>query len=229
MLPRMILCYAAGCATAAMAAAVLTAQPPPPAEVAMQDWLTQIPEEVQPPAVEQPMGAEPGPERKPLFPFLGQPGPGAAASVQAPMVRVTRTDRRVERTQDPIWDVELVINGQTVQRYEAVIGRANKQAVNRHVAGTEAPLPEGRYRIDLGGIAGGPYDNPELGSGLWIPVTPQFATGRSALGFHQDPSWGLLNGESGTSGCIGFKTAQETRLVADWIQRHQAKTLVVTN
>ncbi len=189
----------------------------------MQEWLTELPG--QPPIVsDAPMAGVP--EEKIGVAAITPPPPVAA---QTAVVRVTRTDRKVERTHDPIWDVELVVNGQVLDRMEAVVGRANKQQVNRHIAGTEAPLPPGQYRIDRGGIAGGPYDNPELGSGLWIPVTPLFRTGRSALGFHQDPSWGLLNGESGTSGCVGFRTAEETRRLTEWIRRYSVGTVLVSN
>ncbi len=200
----MAMCFAAGCATSALASLLITTQP------AAQST---------PPLHEVVNGADP---------TFG--APQEQALIQQPsMVRVTRTERTVDRTNDPIWDVEVLVKGQLIQRFDAVVGRANKQGVNRHIAGTEAPLPPGRYRLDLGGIAGGPYDNPELGSGLWIPTTPLFATGRSALGFHQDPSWGRLNNESGTSGCIGFRTADETRVFADLIRQHNIQGLVVTN
>ncbi len=218
----MPLCFAAGCATTVLASLLIAGQPAPaPAPPAMQDLLLQQPPPLPPLDGDGPMAGVPQEQ-------AAAPTP-APQQVQQALVRVTRTDRKVERTHDPIWDVQLVVNGQPIQTLEAVVGRANKQQVNRHIAGTEAPLPPGQYRIDQGGIAGGPYDNPELGSGLWIPVTPLFRTGRSALGFHQDPSWGLLNGESGTSGCIGFRRADETQTLVDWIRRYNIRSLVVTN
>jgi lipoprotein-anchoring transpeptidase ErfK/SrfK len=123
--------------------------------------------------------------------------------------------------------VQLVVDGTPKAELPALIGRRHKQAVNRHIAGTEAPLPPGTYRIDRSGIATPPYANPELGRGYWIPIAPLFSTGRSALGFHQDPSWGKTNGESGTSGCIGLASPEATAQVVSWIRQYGIRQLSV--
>jgi hypothetical protein len=142
-------------------------------------------------------------------------------------IRVVKTKDVVSQTKDPIWKVELVVNDKVVESMDALIGRSYRQHVNRHTAGNKSPLPIGSYRIDTSGIALPPFNDPELGTGYWIPITPMFSTGRSALGIHQDPSWGKLNGESGTSGCIGLKTEKETYTFVNWIRQYNIRNLIV--
>ncbi len=145
------------------------------------------------------------------------------------LIRISKTGEFVDSTRDPIWRVELVVGGKTVDSVQALIGRSGKQSADRHVAGNRSPLPTGRYQIVRESIERGPFDDYELGSGYWIPVEPLFSTGRSSLGFHQDPSWGKQNGESGTSGCVGLKTAADTRKVADWIKQYNVHTVQVAS
>jgi hypothetical protein len=109
----------------------------------------------------------------------------------------------------------------------ALTGRAYRQTADRNIAGNKSPLPKGTYSIDRGGIASAPFSDPELGKGYWVPITPLFSTGRSALGFHQDPSWGKQNGESGTSGCVGLANATDTAKLVDWIKHFNVKRLIV--
>ena len=85
----------------------------------------------------------------------------------------------------------------------------------------------GTYSIDRMGIEAGPFPDPELGKGFWVPITPLFSTGRSDLGFHQDPSWGKKNGESGTSGCIGLQKASDTLKLVEWIKHYNLTRLTV--
>lgn len=142
-------------------------------------------------------------------------------------IKVIKTNRIVDSTKDPIWEVQLFVDGKNVDKVDALIGRASRQNLNRHTAGNKSPLPVGRYSIDRPGISGPPFSDPELGNGYWIPVEPMFSTGRSYLGFHQDPSWGKQNGESGTSGCIGLKTVQDTLKVTDWIKKYNIQEISV--
>lgn len=142
---------------------------------------------------------------------------------------VVKTNEVIQSTGDPVWSVQLVIDGKVVNTVPALIGRASKQNANRHVAGNKSPLPKGKYVIETSGISGPPYDDPELGKGYWIPVEPMFGTQRSALGFHQDPSWGKQNGESGTSGCIGLKTVEDTKVVLNWIRVYNIREVVVND
>lgn len=139
-----------------------------------------------------------------------------------------KTSQTVPKTKDPIWKLELLNKeGTVLDSLQAVTGRASRQTADRHVAGTKAPLPAGTYRIDRAGIERGPFGDPELGSGFWIPITPLFATGRSDLGFHVDPSWGKLNGESGTSGCIGLVSVDATVKLTTWIKHFNITKLIV--
>lgn len=146
----------------------------------------------------------------------------------APFLILKKTSKTIKETKDPIWSLELISkDGVVLDKLQAVTGRASRQAVDRHIAGTKAPLPVGTYRIDRAGIERGPFSDPELGRGYWIPITPLFATGRSELGFHVDPSWGKLNGESGTSGCIGLENVDATMKLTTWIKHFNVSKLIV--
>lgn len=146
----------------------------------------------------------------------------------APFLILKKTSKTIKETKDPIWSLELISkDGAVLDKLQAVTGRASRQAVNRHIAGTKAPLPIGTYRIDRAGIERGPFSDPELGRGYWIPITPLFTTGRSDLGFHVDPSWGKLNGESGTSGCIGLENVDATVKLTTWIKHFNVSKLIV--
>ena len=148
-----------------------------------------------------------------------------AAAVQAtPVLTLERTERRLERTGDPVWDLRLEIPGEPVRHFEAVSGRADRQLANRHQMGSEAPLPVGLYRI--GAIEPLGVNGPrELGP-IWIGIEPQFPTGRRVLGIHLDPSAGR-NWNSGTSGCIGLIRPHDMRTLAELVQRSGTATLVV--
>ena len=148
-----------------------------------------------------------------------------AAAVQAtPVLTLERTERRLERTGDPVWDLRLEIPGEPVRHFDAVSGRADRQLANRHQMGSEAPLPVGLYRI--GAIEPLGVNGPrELGP-IWIGIEPQFQTGRRVLGIHLDPSAGR-NWNSGTSGCIGLIRPHDMRTLAELVQRSGTSTLVV--
>lgn len=142
-------------------------------------------------------------------------------------IRIAKAAGTVELTGDPIWRVQLVVNGRPVDQLPALIGRADRQSLNRHTAGNKSPLPPGQYRIDRTGIEAGPFPDPELGRGYWVPISPLFTTERSALGFHQDPSWGKRNGESGTSGCIGLQSPEATQKLVNWIKQFNVHRVIV--
>jgi hypothetical protein len=148
----------------------------------------------------------------------------ATALAPQPVLTLERTDRRLSRTGDPIWDLKLEIPGEPVRHFDAVSGRADRQQANRHQMGSEAPLPAGRYV--LGAIEPlGRNDPRELGP-IWIGIEPQFQTGRRVLGIHLDPSAGL-NWNSGTGGCIGLVRSQDMFSLAELVRRSGANTLVV--
>jgi len=142
----------------------------------------------------------------------------------APVLTLERTSRRLQHTGDPIWDLQLMIPGEPVRHFDAVSGRADRQAADRHRMGSEAPLPVGRYR--LGSIEPLGRTGPrELGP-IWIGIEPEFPTGRRVLGIHLDPSAGL-NWNSGTGGCIGLIHRHDMVSLAELVRRSGTTTLVV--
>lgn len=170
---------------------------------------------------------EPGSMRPTIQLKPGAIIPRSNAQAQAFLI-LKKTNKTIQDTKDPVWSLELVNNQNIVlETLPALTGRAYRQTANRNTAGNKSPLPKGTYRVERAAIEAGPFDDPELGRGYWIPVTPLFATGRSALGFHQDPSWGKRNGESGTSGCIGLESAEATIKLVTWIKHYNITKLVV--
>ena len=154
---------------------------------------------------------------------LGMASPPAARQPM-PLLTLERTSRRLPRTGDPIWDLQLAIPGEPVRHFDAVSGRADRQNANRDQLGSEAPLPVGRYR--LGAIEPlGKRDPKELGP-IWIGIEPEFSTGRRVLGIHLDPSAGR-NWNSGTAGCIGLIRSNDMVALAELVRRSGANTLVV--
>lgn len=170
--------------------------------------------------------AEPGSLRPSIqFSQSIPPLPRIASSA---FLTLSKTKELIPKTKDPVWKLSLLNeDGVVLDSLIAVTGRASRQTADRHKSGTKAPLPQGEYRIDTMGIERGPFPDPELGRGYWIPITPLFATGRSALGFHVDPSLGKLNGESGTSGCIGLENTDATVKLVTWIKHFGIRKLIV--
>jgi len=169
---------------------------------------------------------EPG-SLRPSIQFTDQPPPLPPLS-STPFLVLKKSSQTIKSTKDPVWTLQLISkDGTVLDSLQAVTGRASRQTANRHVAGTKAPLPIGEYRIDRTGIERGPFGDPELGRGYWVPITPLFNTGRSDLGFHVDPSWGKLNGESGTSGCIGLQSVDATVKLVTWIKHFNVSKLTV--
>ena len=137
-----------------------------------------------------------------------------------------RTNRRLQATGDPIWDLRIEIPGQPIQHFEALSGRANRQSANRDQMGSRAPLPSGHYKLGpVEPLAAGAY--PELGP-IWIGIEPTFRTGRRVLGIHQDPSAGR-NANSGTLGCIGLIRRNDLLELASQVRKANIQELVVTN
>lgn len=155
--------------------------------------------------------------------------PGLKKPQSASLVLI-KTKDTIKTTKDPIWQLQLVSqDGRVIDSMPALTGRASRQLLDRHQSGNKSPLPIGVYKVERTSIERGPFGDPELGKGYWIPITPLFATGRSYLGFHQDPSWGRPNGESGTSGCIGLENAAATVKLVDWIKHFNITQLKVNS
>ncbi len=131
--------------------------------------------------------------------------------------------QQMNRLGNPIYQLHLYANGQLVGVYSAVTGTANTQDKNRHQGGSKAPLPNGRYRVASSPIPG---TEPEVGS-LFLPIEPEFATGRTALGIHYDPSFEQSNGEDGTQGCIALTDQNQLEQVLFYVQSYHPQYLEV--
>ena len=148
----------------------------------------------------------------------------ATQPVAASQLVLSRTERRLAFTGDPIWNLELQTPGSDGLDFETVTGRAHRQNADRHRAGTRAPLPPGTYSV--GPVeALGPHDPAELGP-VWIGLEPRFPTGRGHLGIHLDPS-ANRNANSGTLGCVGLIHSEEILELASLIEQRKVRTLVV--
>lgn len=130
---------------------------------------------------------------------------------------------RTNELGNPLYQLRLYTNGQLIGTYTTVSGRANTQNRNRNKAGTEAPLPDGNYKVAKTAIPGTIAEAGEL----FLPIQPLFWTGRSALGIHYDPSFEKNNGEDGTSGCIALTNKQDLNEVLKYVRTYQPKYLKV--
>jgi L,D-transpeptidase catalytic domain len=114
-------------------------------------------------------------------------------------------------------------NGNEIARFETVSGRVNTQNSNRNRSGTQAPLPDGDYRVAQNTTKG---RIKEAGD-RFLPIYPKFTTGRSALGIHYDPSYEKDKKEDGTSGCIGLKNKAELNDFLQFVFQYKIQSLVV--
>lgn len=144
------------------------------------------------------------------------------AAVNYPHLTMRNSGQR-NRYGNPIYVVAMYDKGRLMGTVNAVTGRAHTQQRNRNVAGTEAPLPNGQYRVATNWIGG---THPEVG-GRFLPITPLFSTGRTALGFHVDPSYNKDKKEDGTAGCIGLTSVAERDRLFNFVQQHKPKYLQV--
>ncbi|WP_193196112.1 L,D-transpeptidase [Nostoc sp. MG11] len=124
---------------------------------------------------------------------------------------------------NPIYELRLYANGELKGLYNTVSGRRYTQNRDRDSSGTEAPLPNGKYKVARTYIRG---TIPEAGD-RFLPIQPLFQTGRTALGIHYDPSFEKNNGEDGTSGCIGLTNKQDLNRVLEYVRTHQPQYLEV--
>lgn len=124
---------------------------------------------------------------------------------------------------NPLYKLDLFVNGQLKNSHQTVSGRYNTQNRDRNLAGTEAPLPNGRYSVARNIVSG---SHPEVGD-RFLSILPQFSTGRSALGIHYDPSFEKSIKNDGTAGCIALTNRSELDQVLKYIQTYQPKFLQV--
>lgn len=146
-----------------------------------------------------------------------------AATVRSLNYMTLSPTRETNPLGNPLYELRLYANGRPINAYLTVSGRKHTQNRNRNKAGTEAPLPDGKYKVTRLPIAG---SIPEAGN-LFLPIQPLFSTGRSALGIHYDPSFGKNNGEDGTSGCIALTNKQELNQVLNYVRTYQPQYLEV--
>lgn len=140
-----------------------------------------------------------------------------------PHMTMTSTGQR-NRFGNPVYQINMYgSGGKLVGTVKAVSGRASTQGLNRHIPNREAPLPNGKYAISTQVIPG---TEPEVG-GLFLPITPLFSTGRSALGFHVDPSYNRDAKEDGTAGCVGTTTVQERNFLFTYVRNYRPRYFVV--
>lgn len=175
-----------------------------------------------------PFQAYPATDRGPMNPDRPIWGPEAPPTKDTPVLMLVKTSETTT-AKDPIWQLRLVKGKTVLSTLSAVTGRASRQNFDRHAGGNKSPLPQGTYVIDRKAIVREKFSDPELGNGYWVPIYPTFPTGRSALGFHHDPSWGKKNGESGTSGCIGLRTPEDTLTLVEWIKHFNVHKLIVSS
>ena len=114
---------------------------------------------------------------------------------------------------------DLVKDGQVVDSIiNGYSGVKNKQKFNtpeNHVAKTLTPPPDGTWKINLnqaGEVAAGKTNNdPNSAVGkYWVGLTPQFETGRSAIGLH------LENQALGSAGCLVFTDPTSIKKLTSW-------------
>jgi hypothetical protein len=124
---------------------------------------------------------------------------------------------------NPLYKLIIYVQGREINSYDIVSGRATTQNKDRHRSGTEAPLPDGLYKVAKTYIHG---STPEVGD-RFLPIWPLFKTGRTDLGIHYDPSFEKNNGEDGTSGCIGLTKRQDLDQVLEYIHTYKLNFLEV--
>jgi L,D-transpeptidase catalytic domain len=132
---------------------------------------------------------------------------------------------------NPIYILHLCVGGKERRSFEIVTGRNYTQQRNRNQSGTQSPLPNGHYRmsntlvqgtlVEVGKVDGLNVRQP------FLAISPLFSTGRSALGFHVDPSYNKDPKEDGTSGCIGFLNQADFKSFWANVQEYKIKDLQV--
>jgi hypothetical protein len=124
---------------------------------------------------------------------------------------------------NPIYTLEAYVNGRRYQSFKAVSGTATTQDRDRDTANNFSPLPDGNYKVSTSIVAS---NTPEVGK-TFIAIYPQFETGRTDLGIHQDPSFNKRNGSDGTAGCIGLTTAADRDAVNSFVSKYHPRNLIV--
>ncbi len=124
---------------------------------------------------------------------------------------------------NPIYTLEIYIDGELDRRFNAVSGTATSQKADRNLGNNHAPLPDGLYDVN-NWITPGTLREVDR---TFIGIVPKFKTNRNDLGIHLDPSFNKRNGYDGTSGCIGLTTAEDRDALNNFVLKYRPRNLVV--
>lgn len=120
--------------------------------------------------------------------------------------------------------MELMQDGKAIDALNVISGQPGKQFFrtgNQSQSGSGEPLPEGYWTLGEVEWASGrkgdesknwPADLDGLGP-IWVTMSPQFWTERSAIGIHLDSNSSMY---PGTVGCPGFVTKADMRRFVSW-------------
>ena len=137
-------------------------------------------------------------------------------------MRLEKTGRK-NALGNPLYELCLYAEGQLQGAYDTVTGRVYTQQNNRHQSGTQAPLPDGKYQVAENVLKG---IKAESGT-KFLPIYPQFKTGRSDLGIHYDPSFEKSNGQDGTGGCLALTNEADLEKVLQYFHTYRPKYMSV--
>ncbi len=132
-------------------------------------------------------------------------------------------DKGANALGNPIYTLEAYIDGELYRSFDAVSGIRSSQQADRNLGKNHAPLPDGTYSVSDRIVPGA---TPEVGR-TFVAIYPKFATNRSDLGIHLDPSFNKQNGYDGTSGCIGLTTPADRDAINEFVTKYQPRNLFV--
>jgi hypothetical protein len=124
---------------------------------------------------------------------------------------------------NPIYTLEIYIDGELERKFNAVSGTKRSQKTDRNIGNNNAPLPDGLYDVNNWITMS---DIREVDR-TFVGIRPKFKTNRNDLGIHLDPSFNKRNGYDGTSGCIGLTTPEDRDALNNFIIKHHPRNLIV--
>ena len=145
-----------------------------------------------------------------------------ATSLSSSLRLIRDPDGRVNNFGNPIYVLELYVNGKRQAAFDAVSGTYKSQNRDRNIGANYAPLPDGDYGVSKTFIRS---NIPEIG-GTFISIFPSFPTNRRDLGIHLDPSFNK-NGYDGTAGCIGLTTSEDRDEINKFVAKYHPRNLSV--
>ena len=124
-----------------------------------------------------------------------------------------------------LYQICLYAEGELKGSYDVVTGRAYTQKRNRNKSRTQAPAPDGKYKV-AEQITYSPLAEMGVG-GRFLQIHPQFRTARTEIGLHYDPSFEKPNGQDGTSGCIALTKRANLDKVLEYFRAYRPKYMFV--